>query len=163
MKISNRSSTEKNAPSYSQVAKANKGKTKEDNKSTTTSPSQTVDHSRHNPNNTDNNNNSKLEKKLDLILNKLDSMQKSINNLNNRIKKLEEWRVQFSNQEDAVSTDSAPLIDLTTPSSLPSKRVRVSNASSSELDNKDSPSVINASHKNPLTIINEQSAVIKDQ
>ena len=104
-----------------------------------------------------------MEKKLNLILNKLDSMQKSINNLNDRIKKLEEWRAQFSNQEDAVSTDSAPLIDLTTPSSSPSKCVCVSTASSSESDNKNSPSVVNALHKNPLTIINEQSAVIKDQ
>ena len=139
VKISNRSSNEKNAPSYSQVAKGNqKGKNKEDTNSTTSIPTQTVDHLRHNPNNKDNNNNSNLERKLDLILNKLDNMQKSINNLNDRIKKLEEWRAQFCNQTETNNTETVTLIDLTTPSSSPSKRVRMSTSSSLESDNKNS-------------------------
>ena len=90
-------------------------------------------------------------------------MQKSINNLNDQIKKLEEWRAQFCNQTETNNTEPAPLIDLTTLSLSPSKRVRVSTSSSSESDNKNSPSVVNTSNKSPITIINEQSAVIKDQ
>jgi len=90
VRISNRSSTAKNALSYSEVAKSNKGKQKEITESNTNKLPQTVDHSQHNPENRNINTNSNLERKLDLILNKLDSMQKSINNLNDRIKKLEE-------------------------------------------------------------------------
>ena len=72
------------------MAKDNKGKGKE--QSLKDSSTETVDDSRHNPNKAipSNKNNKSLEDKLDLIINKLDDMQKSINNLNERINKLEE-------------------------------------------------------------------------
>ena len=147
-----------------EVAKSNKRKQKENTESNTNKPPQTVDHSQHNPENRNINTNSNLERKLDLILNKLDSMQKSINNLNDRIKKLEEWRAQFINDSTpSQQSDTAPLIDLNTPSSSPTKRIRVSTSSSSDSDDKGSPVSINTPKSNPLTLLNKQSNVIKDQ
>ena len=168
VKTASRSSTDRNAPSYSQIAKQNnKGKAKEVQPNSTNSQ-QTVNHSRHNPNNTYNNaNNSNLEKKLDLILNKLNCMQKSINNLNDCITKLEEWKAAFATQTETNSNqpESAPLIDLntTTPSSSPAKRIRITSSSSSESDADKSPIGVNVTKPNPQLIINEQSEIIHAQ
>jgi hypothetical protein len=106
-----------------------------------------------------------LEKKLDLILNKLDNMQKSINNLNDHIKKLEEWRAQFMTQDDSNSSsqlESNDLINLNTPNSSSSKRICVSNSSSSDTDNTSLPTSFTVPKPNHHVLINKQSEVIKD-
>ena len=86
-------------------------------------------------------------------------MQKSINNLNDRITKLEEWKAAFATQTETNSNqpESAPLIDLntTTPSSSPAKRIRITSLSSFESDAAKSPIGVNVTKPNPQLIINE--------
>ena len=90
VKAQKRSPKDKNAKSYAEMAKDNKGKGKEQVQKD--SSNKTVDDSKHNPNknNSPNKGNKSLEDKLDLTINKLDDMQKLINSLNERINKGEE-------------------------------------------------------------------------
>ena len=166
--------TDKNALSYAETAKANKGKNKE---STTSPQTETVKDSTHNP---EKNKTSKaaeptnLEKKLDLIINKLDSMQNSINKLNDRINKLEEWKDAFNKQNvtppPPVNDNKAKkIIDITPNKNASSstntfslKRIRVTN-SSSESDTPNTPVPVTTSNPDPKQIINEQSNLIKEQ
>ena len=72
--------------------------------------------------------------------------------------------MQFTNDSTpSQQSNNASLIDLNTPSSSPTKRIRVSTSSSSDSDDKGSPVPINTPKSNPLTLLNEQSNVIKDQ
>ena len=136
-----------NAKSYAEMAKNNKGKAKEQNNTETLK--ETVDHSKHNPNTNSANSNTQLEKKLDLIINKLDAMQTSINNLNERTTKLEEWKQSFmtTTQSSEITNTVTPpnkIIDVTASSSQKAnlKRVRVSQ-SSSKSDSPRTPSPVN--------------------
>jgi len=175
IRIKPKSPNDKNALSYADTAKANKGKNKESIPSPQT---ETVKDSTHNP---EKNNkpakateSSSLEKKLDLIINKLDSMQTSINKLNDRINKLEEWKDAFNKHNIAPpppvkDNNATKIIDVTSnknnsPSTNTSslKRIRVTN-SSSESDTPNTPVPVITQTPDPKQIINEQSNLIKEQ
>ena len=175
VKRTNKLSTEKNSKSYAEMAKNNKGKGKEQPQNQKSS--ENIDHSVHNPNNNiSSNNNTNLEKKLDLIINKLDDMQKSINDLNDRINKLEEWKKTFDTPPVTSSplsqaSTSPKIINVTSSNSTPtnsnkssaSKRIRITTNSSSESDTPQTPSPVTAPKPDRDQIIHQQADIIKEQ
>ena len=103
-------------------------------------------------------------------------MQKSINDLNDRINKLEEWKKTF----DAPPVTSSPLsqastspkiINVTSSNSTPtnsnkssaSKRIRITTNSSSESDTPQTPSPVTAPKPDRDQIIHQQADIIKEQ
>ena len=175
VKRTNKLSTEKNSKSYAEMTKNNKGKGKEQPQNQKSS--ENIDHSVHNPNNNiSSNNNTNLEKKLDLIINKLDDMQKSINDLNDRINKLEEWKKTFDTPPVTSSplsqaSTSPKIINVTSSNSTPtnsnkssaSKRIRITTNSSSESDTPQTPSPVTAPKPDRDQIIHQQADIIKEQ
>ena len=107
-----------------------------------------------------------INKKLDIIIDNLAALQKSVNAFQDRITRLEKWQAECgvptinmtTNSPNASTISSSS--NVSTPNTTP-KRIRVS-TSSSDTDTHTSP-MAQAQTTNQSKIINEQNMIIKDQ
>ena len=167
-----KTSTKPNGPntlSYAEVAKPPKTNEKGKAKATaeTAEPSSSLKASIHAPKPQSNEPSLELlNKKLDLVLNKLGEMQKVVDNLASRIGQLEKWQAEFQQANSTNLQNKNPSQQDTTPnqpkSHTANKRTRVV-ASSSESDNSSTPTHVTQKAPTANQIIQEQQNVINTQ
>ena len=103
-----------------------------------------------------------IEKKLDLVLDKLTEMQKVIDNLALRILKLEQWQKSVVPNND-IFTKELPQPVTPTPATFKSVNKRVRVTVSSESDTSKGNTIVNQPGPSVNQIVKEQQDIIQQQ